>query len=220
VVANISGLRIGFPIRAVAFDLDDTLFDRRAALEMLLEKWTGAPIDPRRVVKMNLLPRKELFGELAELWSCGTGAEAVERRFRAEFPACVKPDPEAIAVLDGLRAAGVPLGLLSNGSPGMQLAKLRACGADPYFPPRRCLISGAIRMEKPDPRAFCLLAERLDVEPGEILFIGDDPVRDIAGATAAGMIACQLLRPGRERVAGVPVIESLEELPQLLTAHA
>ena len=219
-VANISGLRIGFPIRAVAFDLDDTLFDRGAALEMLLEKWMGTKVDPRQVVEMNLLPRKELFEKLAQLSACDTAADAVARRFRAEFPSCVKRDPEAIAVLDGLRAAGVPLGLLSNGSPGMQLAKLRACGAAPFLPPRQRLFSGAIRMEKPDPRAFRLLADRLGVEPGEILFIGDDVERDIAGATAAGMIACQFLRPGRERAAGVPVIESLVELPKLLTAHA
>lgn len=217
-VANISGLRFGFPIRAVAFDLDDTLFDRGAALEVLLEKWTGAKLDPRRVVEMNLLPRRELFVELVVLLSCGMDVEAVDRRFRAEFPGCVKRDAATIAVLDGLRVAGVPLGLLSNGAPGMQLAKLRACGAAPYFAPRRCLISGAIRMEKPDPRAFRLLADRLGVEPGEVLFIGDDSVRDIAGATAARMNVCQLLRPGRERAAGVPVIESLVELPQLLTA--
>jgi HAD superfamily hydrolase (TIGR01509 family) len=220
VVANISGSRFGFPIRAVAFDLDDTLFDRGAALEVLLEKWTGGRIDPRRVVELNLLPRRELFVELAHVLSCGNDADKVERRFRAEFPSCVKRDPEVIAVLDGLRASGVPLGLLSNGAPGMQLAKLRACGAAPYFPPRRTLISGAIGMEKPDPRAFRLLAARLNVEPGEILFVGDDPVRDIAGAASAGMIACQLLRSGRERAAGVPVIESLVELPQLMNAHA
>jgi putative hydrolase of the HAD superfamily len=204
----------------VAFDLDDTLFDRRAALEMLLEKWTGAKVDPCRVVELNLLPRKDLFRELAELLSCDTDAEAVERRFRAEFPSCVKRDPEAITLLNGLRTAGVPLGLLSNGSPGMQLAKLRACGAVRYFPPRRTLISGALRIEKPVSQAFRILADRLGVEPGEVLFIGDDPVRDIAGATSAGMIACQLLRPGRQRSSGVPVIDSLAEVPQLLTAHA
>ena len=144
----------------------------------------------------------------------------VERRFRAEFPACVKEVPETIAALDRLRAEGVPLGLLSNGSPGMQLAKLRACGAAPYFTPDRTLISGAIRLEKPDPRAFRLLANRLGVEPGQVLFIGDDPFRDIAGAIAAGMIACQFLRPGRERMADVPLIESLVKLPQLLIASA
>ena len=217
-VANISGSQFGFPIRAVAFDLDDTLFDRAAALESLLEKWTGTGIDPRRAVEMNLLPRRELFAGLAELSSCD--ARAVECRFRTEFPACVRCDPGTVAVLDGLRAAGVPLGLLSNGSPGMQLAKLRACGAAPYFPPRRRLFSGAIRIEKPDPRAFRLLADRLGVDAAEILFIGDDASRDIAGATAAGMSACQLHRPGRERAAGVPVIASLAEWPQLLTVHA
>jgi HAD superfamily hydrolase (TIGR01509 family) len=220
VVANNSGSRFGFPIKAVAFDLDDTLFDRGAALGMLLEKWTGKKMDRRRVVEMNLLPRKELFVGLAHLLSCGNDADKLERRFRAEFPACVKRDPDAIAVLDGLRAACVPLGLLSNGAPGMQLAKLRACGAATYFPPRRTLISGAIGIEKPDPRAFRLLAGRLGVDPGEVLFIGDDPVRDIAGASTVGMIACQLLRPGRERAAGGPMVESLAELPQLLTALA
>ncbi|HEY1122337.1 MAG TPA: HAD family hydrolase [Haloferula sp.] len=203
----------------MAFDLDDTLFDRRAALELLLERWTEAKVDPRRVTQMNLLPQRELLAELA-LLSGGIDVTTVARRFRADFPACVASDAETIAVLDGLQATGVPLGLLSNGSPGMQLAKLRACGAASYFQPRRRLISGAIRIEKPNPQAFHLLADRLGVSPGEILFIGDDPLRDIAGAMAAGMNACQILRAGRDRAAGVPVIESLAELSKLLTSHA
>jgi HAD superfamily hydrolase (TIGR01509 family) len=220
VVANLSRSRIRFPVKAVAFDLDDTLFDRRTALALLLEKWAGGKPEPDLLVRMSLAPRDEFFVKLTRLASPAVEPCHVEPRFRAEFPGCVRADEDALAVLRFLRDAELRLGLLSNGSPGMQLAKLKACGAHRFFPPRRCLFSGSLGIAKPDARAFQILAARLGVEPEEVLFVGDDPLRDIAGATAAGMRACQLVRPGREKVAAAMSIASLAELPPLLTALA
>ena len=223
-VANISELRFGFPVKAVAFDLDDTLFDRRAALEILLDKWYSWAVlveDVFAVDRDGQAPREELFTWLAERFpGSGDDARSLARRFHQEFPACVTPDPAAVEVLDWLRASGVPLGLLSNGSPGMQMAKLRACGAAGHFSKECCLFSGAIRLEKPDPRAFRLLASRLGCEPRDILFVGDDPLRDIAGAAAAGMMTCRLKRRGRTGDCEGTTIASMAELPTLLTAHA
>ncbi|MEK7953621.1 HAD family hydrolase [Luteolibacter sp. Y139] len=217
-------MRFGFPIRAVAFDLDDTLFDRRMALARLLDEWSSSAVNPEDAWKVDQdgqAPREEFFGWLASRFGGpGGNGPSSARHFQRAFPLHVTPDPAVLHVLDRLRESGLPLGLLSNGSPGMQMAKLRACGAAGYFDKCCRLFSGGIQLEKPDPRAFLLLASRLDCRPGEILFVGDDPVRDIAGAAAAGMMTCRLKRPGRTGDCEGATIESMAELPMLLAAHA
>ena len=223
-VANISGLRIGFPIRAVAFDLDDTLFDRRAALARLLDDWYSWLINPEdawTVDRDGQAPREEFYTWLAgRFGDAASKGPSYARHFQRAFPLYVTPDSAVLHVLEQLCASGLALGLLSNGSPGTQMAKLRACGAAHHFDKRCRLFSGEIRLEKPDPRAFRLLASRLGCDPGEVLFVGDDPVRDIAGAAAAGMMTCRLRRPGRTGECAGVTIESMVELPKLLTAHA
>ena len=203
-------------LKAVAFDLDDTLFDRRVALSLLLEKWNGSKPDPDRITMMNLAGHESFLIQLSVESEGAVDPRHMVRRFHAEFSACIAPDPAVVAVLARLRTAGIRTAILSNGSPAFQRAKLRACGAEPFFDRSDVLISCALGIAKPDPRAFHLLLETLGLPAAEVLFVGDDPLRDIAGASAAGMMACQLLRPGRERVAGVPRIGSLAELPDLI----
>jgi putative hydrolase of the HAD superfamily len=222
VVANLSRSRIRFPVKAVAFDLDDTLFDRRAALGVLLDRWYSWVLPLGEVLEVDRdgqAPRDGFFSWLAERFpGPGQDPRRLARSFHRTFPSCIAPDRAVVGVLDRLRDSGMRLGLLSNGSPGVQMAKLRACGAAGHFRKERRLFSGAIRLEKPDPRAFRLLASRLDCDPEEILFVGDDPVRDIAGAAAAGMMTCRLRRPGRAGGSEGAEIESMAELPNLLSA--
>ena len=80
---------------------------------------------------------------------------------------------------------------LSNGN-----ASLERIGLDRYFHghvnPR---IAG---VGKPDPRIFHTACELLDLDPGEVLHIGDHPVEDIQGAMSAGLKAAWLNRTGAE----------------------
>ena len=50
-------------------------------------------------------------------------------------------------------------------------------------------------MAKPDPRIYRIACERLGVEPGECLFVGDGANDELPGAERAGMTAVQLERP-------------------------
>ena len=49
---------------------------------------------------------------------------------------------------------------------------------------------------KPDPEIFLLTAERVGVEAGECLFVGDGANDELSGAERAGMTAVQLRAPG------------------------
>ncbi|MBI5227664.1 HAD family hydrolase [Candidatus Micrarchaeota archaeon] len=43
---------------------------------------------------------------------------------------------------------------------------------------------------KPHPSAFTLALKKLSVLPDAVLFVGDNPTRDIKGAKAVGMRTC------------------------------
>ena len=51
---------------------------------------------------------------------------------------------------------------------------------------------------KPDPRAYSAVAEALTLEPGQILFAGDDPHADVIGPRSAGMRTAWINRAGVE----------------------
>ncbi|MBS7390671.1 MAG: HAD family hydrolase [Fibrobacter sp.] len=49
------------------------------------------------------------------------------------------------------------------------------------------IISGEVHVRKPDPEIFKIALERLGTKAEETLFVGDDPERDIRGATSVDM---------------------------------
>jgi FMN phosphatase YigB (HAD superfamily) len=67
---------------------------------------------------------------------------------------------------------------------------------------------------KPDPAFFRTAAERLGAAPAECIMVGNDPVKDIAGARAAGMRTVWLAAPGSAPVpAPDRMITTLFDLP-------
>ena len=187
------------PIAAIGFDLDGSLFDRRGAMSRMLVEWPG--LDPDSIQAIvdqddeGRTPRRAFFSWW--LKSAPQGREhaaMLSKTFQRRLLAAIRPDVRMLALLTDLQAAAVPLALLSNGSPAFQKAKLRACGAADSFPLRRQLYSKSLGYEKPDVRAFHALASTLELPPQEILFCGDDPQRDLAGAKEAGMSALLIQR--------------------------
>ena len=81
-------------------------------------------------------------------------------------------DSAVIKFIDGLRAAGYKVGLLSNMATGTQWdLDLRAKGVDRHFD--AVVLSGDIGFSKPHPQSFEILSSRLGVETSELVFIDD-----------------------------------------------
>jgi putative hydrolase of the HAD superfamily len=122
--------------------------------------------------------------------------------------------PEVPAVLDALRARGLRLAVVSNFD-GRLLPLLAALGiserVDAVVP------SSLAGSAKPDARIFHAALARLDVSPAAALHVGDDLSLDVTGARRAGLRAALVDRHGRTPAApaGVPVLRSLDRLPQL-----
>jgi putative hydrolase of the HAD superfamily len=128
---------------------------------------------------------------------------------------------------EGLRAlagAGVRLGFVSNND-GEALARLRAIELAQVGPgvgvEVECVIdSGAVGVEKPDPRIFeiALLAMRL--RPDQCWYVGDMPGIDAVGARRAGIRPFILDPYGDHAPDGYETVTSLAEVASLAAGDA
>ncbi|MDR0402499.1 MAG: HAD family hydrolase [Treponema sp.] len=121
-----------------------------------------------------------------------TAKELVDRlvyRDWAEYFARITPFPHAAETLIFLKASGFRLGLLSDFPPRR---KLELLGLDDLFD--AVFSTEEFGALKPNPAPFEKLAGAMGLSPGEILYVGNSPRYDIAGAKRAGMKAALLRR--------------------------
>lgn len=88
--------------------------------------------------------------------------------------------------LDRVRAAGVRVAIVSN-SEGRLPELLEHTGIGHHF--ELIVDSHHEGIRKPDPEIFRRALARLDVAPGDAIYLGDIPGVDVAGANAAGIAA-------------------------------
>ncbi|MCS5480492.1 HAD family hydrolase [Corynebacterium sp. YIM 101645] len=102
--------------------------------------------------------------------------------------------PDAAPSLDNALAAGLKVGILTNGAQVMQQAKMESTGLW-----REGMVMCAtveIGAPKPQPEAYLGTLERLGVTAEEAVMIGDSWLNDVAGARQVGMTAIHLDRGG------------------------
>lgn len=112
------------------------------------------------------------------------------------FFTTAKPFPGVTSLLTHLQAAGVGLGIISNGPADFQKAKLATLGLKPYFPDAGLFFSAACGLAKPDPAIFALALRRHHLSPQDAIFVGDSPRTDLPGAVQAGLRVVWLNRYG------------------------
>lgn len=122
----------------------------------------------------------ELTGVLAER---GTGV-SLEELYTVWFD--THPDPDVLALVDRVRAGGVPVYLATNQQPARGRHMQRTLGYERHLDGQ--FYSFEVGLAKPDPRFFTAITNRLGVTPAEVLFIDDMPA-NVAGARSAGLLA-------------------------------
>jgi putative hydrolase of the HAD superfamily len=183
--------------RAVVFDLFGTLIDDAspAAYAAFLEETARRlDADPVRFgalwaahdVRRYTEPIEDCFDAIcAELGVRDRGRIEAALAFRLEhMRRILVPRPDAESTLRTLRDRGFKLGMISNAT-----SELSALWAESSFAGLfdAELFSADERMMKPDRRLYELIADRLQVSPGECLFVGDGAYRELQGAAAVGM---------------------------------
>lgn len=101
--------------------------------------------------------------------------------------------PDTLPFLQELAARNLPFGILSDVPYGMPrtVAARMLEGIEAYCP--IWLTSVEAGYCKPDPRGLLALAERLDVPPAEMAYVGNEE-KDILAAQTAGMLPVRLDR--------------------------
>jgi len=140
----------------------------------------------------------------------------VEKYF-AEWQLTLYPD--VIPVIKKLRER-FKIGLVSNFTDSNFLNKtLRKFDIEDFFD--SVTISDNCGWRKPHPNIFQDFLKSLDAQPGETLFVGDDPVSDVKGANDMGITTVLIKRTSKETeekqaVAPDFIVSSLTELEKLL----
>ncbi len=185
------------PLRAVVFDLDDTLYPERSyvlsgfhAVAIWAEEQLGIARHSGFAVFKQLFEtgvRGNSFDQWLDMFGLAS-AERVQQMidvYREHIPEIV-PFPDVRGMLTTLRSS-YRLGLVTDGYLSVQQRKLEALGI-------RCYFDGVVFSDelgpsawKPSPQPFLLMSERLGVSASAAVYIADNPQKDFLGARRAGL---------------------------------
>jgi phosphoglycolate phosphatase len=181
-------------IRAAAFDLDGTLLDTApdlaAAANAMLETLGHTALPERRVARLigggidRLVDAvlAESTGHPAEPVALARAAGLFRRRYAQHLFERSRLYSGVVEGLRGLRALGIKLCCVTNKHSTFTLPLLDAAGLAGHFAFALCADRAEVR--KPAPDLLLAACERFEIEPCELLYVGDSRA-DIAAARAA-----------------------------------
>jgi putative hydrolase of the HAD superfamily len=188
-------------IRAIFFDLDDTLVDRVRAHRMWAEDFVRrharflggrslehALAEMVRVDARGDTDRDTYCAHVAALApGSGLDGSAVRRDFAVGIVQHTRALPGVHELLRRL-APSYPLRVVTNGPSDVQRGKMRSAALEGLL--REVIIAGEVGVPKPHPAIFRQALGSVSCEAREVLFVGDHPENDVAGAAALGMQTC------------------------------
>jgi putative hydrolase of the HAD superfamily len=106
--------------------------------------------------------------------------------WHAEFGRCAQPATDLDVMLAALSDRGMRIGVVTNSTrAAVQNAKIDTVGIRQHLD--SVVVSETAGFEKPDKRIFQMALAELGLEPNQAWFVGDNPVKDILGASAVGL---------------------------------
>ncbi|HIH15878.1 MAG TPA: HAD-IA family hydrolase [Candidatus Diapherotrites archaeon] len=188
-------------LRGILFDLDNTLIDFmkmkkmgcEAAIAAMID--SGLEMDKRKAYRLLF----KLYGEhgiehqhIFQLFlkkTLGTvdyrilaNAITAYRKVQVGFQ---EPYPRVRPTLIGLRARGLQLGVVSDAPKLKAWLRLAEMNLTHFFD--AVITLGDAKQLKPSKKPFELALKQLGLQPFEVLYVGDNPARDIKGAKKVGM---------------------------------
>lgn len=216
-------------IDACVFDAYGTLFDfnsaARAAQDELGTDWQRLS-DLWRLKQLQYTWLRGLAGHHAEFWQVtGDALDFALATLKIERPGLrqrlmdlylkLGTYPEVPAMLQALKARGMKLAILSNGSPAMLAAVVANSGLNGVFD--AVLSVEEVGVFKPHPAVYGLAAQRLALPPSRICFLSSNGW-DAYSAKAFGfrVLWCNRFGQAPERIPATPdgEIEDLSVLPE------
>ena len=203
-------------VSAVLLDLDGVLVESREATERVWLDWAlkhGIGAEELRSA-MHGVRSADVIRALRPDLDAVAESEEVERRQALDVDG-LAAIPGAAAALGALRTER--LAVVTSGTRPLALARLAAVGIEP---PAVIVFAGDVARGKPDPEGYLAAARRLGADPAEALVVEDAPPGiEAAQAAGAATVGVTSTHPPEELAAADVVIESLEELPELLATR-
>ena len=185
-------------IKAILFDLDQTLLDRMGALKRFLNWQVNFLQLVPHAQKQQFIQRFIMLDANGSVWK-----DVVYQQLIAEFKItqfsvdflldmylhdfnrfCLAFEGVEHSI-QMLYQAGYRLGLVSNGKTPFQEQNFQALGLTEYF--SSVLVSEAVGLRKPELAIFELASQQLAVQAEQCIFVGDNEHADILGAKKANM---------------------------------
>jgi putative hydrolase of the HAD superfamily len=217
-------------VRLVVFDLDDTLYLER---DFVRSAYVAVGDLVRR--------RLGIRGFFDAAWSrfvSGRRERVIDRVLEEfgvkprrplirELLSCYRFHPPSIRLTaDALRflrrpPGGITVGVITDGRPRTQRAKIRALGVDRWVEAIEYSGRWGPRYAKPHPRAFRSMQEKFGWPGSACLYVGDHPPKDFPGPMELGWSVCRLRRRAglfkSMTSPGVAEVADCDELASLLT---
>ena len=200
-------------IRAVVFDLDDTLYPAtecyeqgRLALESFCtthfqitrDQFNESFVKAKQIVKQQLgntaaSHNRMLYCQtLCELLSIHPLSYAL-KMYDMYWESAMREMvcyPFVRPLFHKLRGKNVKIGILTDLTAHIQYRKLKQLGIIDAVD--AVVTSEEVGTEKPDPKMFVRILEKLKMKPRETLMVGDNIVKDISGSRSTGMIGYRI----------------------------
>jgi len=193
-------------IKAILFDIEDTLYD--SSLQMRMTRLNairamneaGLPVDLEAGYKMledivkDYGPHytkhfDKLLERLGLKWNPRVIAAGVVA-YRETSQAYLKPFSDTVPTLIKLRDLGYKLGVIAEGRSVKEWQKLIQLGVDHIF--HLVLISEDLGTEELDVDQFLEGIRRLNVKPEEAVYVSSKPNRGIIYANKAGLVTVRM----------------------------
>lgn len=175
--------------KGVVFDCDGVLFESRQAnlayYNAIFEQ-CGFPLvsenDPARVHVCHTAATPQVFATLLNSRQAQQALDVARGMDYRQFVPLMIPEPDLLEVLQTLHGK-CPLAVATNRGHGVK-ELLTFFGLDEFFV--TVVSSADVERPKPHPDMLLLAAERLSLQPRELLFVGDSEL-DCQAAGEAGI---------------------------------
>lgn len=186
----------------LVFDLDNTLYDELTYVE------SGFHAVARFLTKEKKLPEKKLFYDLQKRFAFGRGTifNDVLKQYdiysQILVKRCVsvyhqhKPDIKLYKDSDAClkRFSKTPMYIVTDGNKIVQANKIEALGLNKRVKKVFITHRFGVNHAKPSPYCFFKICEIEKTNPGNVIYIGDNPSKDFVGIKPLGFKTIRILR--------------------------
>ncbi|WP_047999881.1 HAD family hydrolase [Lactiplantibacillus herbarum] len=195
-------------IKAIIFDLDDTLYDQKSPFVTALSETFQRPLAGDELAQIfNRFHdfNDQTFNQVTdatlslEAWqtariryALATVTDDVTTDWAIQFEMAYQQALTNIQLFEGLASTLTKLssyykiGVITNGPASIQHQKLHQLQIEHFVHPDYIFISEELGIAKPDPSIFTTWAHQAGIKAGEAVYVGDNAALDMTSAKHAG----------------------------------